>query len=63
MKRLLLAALSIPLVSVAIYAQTPKCNSTLLKHAHHPTRLIVDVAESGLGQTSPTIEAVFDQRY
>lgn len=41
MKRLILTVLLMPLLSVAISAQNPKCNSALLKHVYHSTRLVV----------------------
>jgi hypothetical protein len=41
MKRLLLLVLSIPVLSITLYAQTPNCDASLLKHVYHPARLLV----------------------
>ena len=41
MKRLLLLAVLLSVASIAVCAQTPKCDSSLLKHVYNPQRLLV----------------------
>src|ERR1700719_2819424 len=41
MKRTLFLALLVPIASIAVYAQAPKCDPTQLQHVYKPARLVV----------------------